>query len=1003
MTYNKLNNLLGWACGLLASIVYILSVEKTTSWWDTGEFIASADKLQVVHQPGAPLFLMVQNVFSNFAFGDVAKVAYWMNIGAALCSGLTIVFLFWTITALAKKIIGKPETASAGTYYRIFGAGIIGALAFSFTDSFWYSAIESEVYAMSSLCTAVVFWLALKWEARADEPDHGKWLLAIAYVMGLSIGVHLLNLLTIPAIALLVYFRKSSKIEGKGVLYALGIGTLVLAFILWGIIQYGVRIAAYSDLFFVNSLGLPFGSGIVAFFILLIATLVYGLYYSIKQQKALLNLALLSFSFIVFGFGSYALLPIRAQTSITLNNYDPDNAFNLLSYLSREQYQSEPLLKGQTFDAQITGVESGKTYRKDEDRYSPIISSRMYQYNREMLFPRVYSEKHSSFYRQYLQLGEGQSPTMGDNLRFFFGYQLDHMYLRYFLWNFVGRQNDTPSQGEVTAGNWLSGISWLDQLRLPGQQALSKSMLQDPSRNTYFFLPLLLGIVGVAWHWKKNKRDAAIVSLLFFFTGLAIVIYLNQTPLQARERDYAYVGSFYVFAIWIGLGLIGLVDVLSRWFKQPVQKLALASTALCFVAVPCLLFTQNWDDHQRANRMMTKDFARNMLNSCEPNAILFTYADNDTFPLWYMQEVEGLRPDVRVLNYGYLSSDWYVQQALTDINASKALPLGFSYDKVKRGLRDGIQVMDMGVEGYTDVQTLLDIMLSDSQQNMLQTQSGEYVNVMPTKKIQLKIDREAVVRHKAVPQAWEHAIPAYMQWDFNQDFVTRAELSLMGLLQNNNWERPIYFVKQAPNDIFMGMDKYLAAEGLVYRLMPVEMGQAADEPTLTNTEALYANAVKKFKWSDLKKLNFLDTDSNFMYDTYIQPNLYAYGLEALMQEGKVAQAKDLALVAYQHQPKQPKNLRQSYFNTVLTDTLIRVKELDKAKEIASINIQQIDEQLHYHYAISKESQAFNPQNIQLGLAALDRYRALVNQLGDKQLIDRTQKIWKFYEDVWLKG
>lgn len=1003
MNYNKLNNLLGWSCGILATLIYIMSVERSSSWWDNGEFIASAYKLEVVHQPGAPLFLMLQNVFSNLAMGDVSKIAYWMNIGSAICSGLTIVFLFWTITAIAKKLVLNKSEWTSSKLYQVFGAGIVGALAYSFTDSFWYSAIESEVYSMSSLCTAVVFWLALKWDARADQADSNKWLILIAYVMGLSIGVHLLNLLTIPVIALMIYFRKATVINWKGISKSLAIGVSALAFVLWGVIQYSVRFAANFDLFFVNTLGMPFGTGVTVFIVLIVAGIVYGIYYSVRHSKVLLNLSLLSLSFILLGFGSYSLLLIRSQTNITLNNYDPDNAFNLLSYLSREQYQSEPLFKGQTFDAKRIDVKEGSTYRKDKDRYREISSNVRYVYDKEMLFPRIYSDKHTDFYRQYLNIPEGQSPTMADNLKFFFNYQLNHMYTRYFLWNFVGRQNDTPSQGQVYAGNWLSGITFIDNIRLAGQDHLSERMLKDPSRNTYFFLPLLLGIIGILWQLKKSKRDTAILGMLFFVTGLAIVIYLNQTPLQPRERDYAYAGSFYVFAIWIGLGVIGMIDILQKFVKLPARTLALATSVVCLLAVPTLLLKQNWDDHNRDERLMTRDFALNMLNSCAPNAILFTYADNDTFPLWYLQETEGVRPDVRILNYGYLQSDWYVEQALTDMNESKALPLGFSYDKVKRGIRDGIQVYDMGVEGYTDVKTVLDIMLSDNQQNMMQLQSGEYVNVMPTKKLQLKINKDQVLKNNVVPDAWKDSIPEYMQWDYNQSYVSRAELSLMGLLEHNNWERPIYFVKQAPNDIFMGMDKYLASEGLVYRLMPVEVGQETDHPSLLNTDAIYSNAVERFKWKDIKSLDHFDTDSNFIYESYIQPNLYAQGLENLVQQKKLSEAKKLALVAYSHQPKEPKSMRQTYLNTILTDTLVRVKELDKAKEMAAKNINAIDEQLNYQLGIMKAAAPYDLYSIQLGLGALEKYQAILKDIGDASLIAEGNRVWSKYEQAWLQG
>lgn len=516
MTYNKWNNLLGWLCGVIASTVYLLTMDQYNSWWDTGEFIASAYKLEIVHQPGAPLFLMIQNIFSNLALGNVDKIAFYMNVGSALCSGMTIVFLFWTITALAKKILITGRNKSfVNSQLLVFTSGIVGALAYSFTDTFWYSAVESEVYAMSSLCTAVVFWMILKWEARADDDDVNRWLLAIAFVMGLSIGVHLLNLLTIPALALVVYFRKAKTVTRLGVIKTLGIGVVILAFVLWGIIQYSVKFAAYFDLFFVNTLGLGFGTGIVFFILLIVSLLVGGLYYTVKKHKKYLQLSLLAICFVLFGFSSYTMLIIRAQTNISLNNASPDNAFSFLGYLSREQYGSEPLVKGPVYNSNIKGVETSVTYRKDADKYNALEVSNRYSYDKEMLFPRIYSEKHSTLYQHYLGLTPASNPSFWHNMQFFFQYQINHMYLRYFFWNFIGRQNDVPGHGGVLHGNWISGIKTFDNL-LVGPAQLSDAIRFDNSRNTYFFLPLILGVLGLVWQYRKHRSDTFIVGLLFF-------------------------------------------------------------------------------------------------------------------------------------------------------------------------------------------------------------------------------------------------------------------------------------------------------------------------------------------------------------------------------------------------------------------------------------------------------------------------------------------------------
>ncbi|GEM68235.1 membrane protein [Sphingobacterium mizutaii NBRC 14946 = DSM 11724] len=1002
MSYNKINNFLGWLCGIIAFVLYAFTVDQSISWWDTGEFIAASDKLEIVHQPGAPLFLLIQNLFSNLALGNKEQVALWMNLGSAFCSALTIVFLFWTITALARKLLLGRTEGNRLQKLQIFAAGAVGALAYAFTDSFWYSAVESEVYAMSSLCTAIVFWLALKWERRADEPDSNKWLLLIAYVMGLSIGVHLLNLLTIPALALLIYFRKSIHVTWKGAAKALAWGVLALAFILWGVIQYSVKIAAGFDLFFVNSLGMPFGSGIILFVLLLVSAAVFGIVYSIKRNKPILNLLILGTCLVFFGFTSFSMLLIRAQTNITLNNNDPDNAFSFLGYLSREQYQSEPLFKGPTFNSKIVDVNESAGYRKDAERYEKFENVKGYKYDKEVLFPRMYSQKHADFYKQYLNLADGENPTFLDNMKFFFNYQVGHMYSRYFMWNFVGRQNDTPSQGELTAGNWISGINILDELRLPGLDAISESMKKDPSRNTYFFLPLLLGIAGLIWQAKRSKRDTTIVGLLFFFTGLAIVLYLNQTPLQPRERDYSYAGSFYVFAIWIGLGVLGLIDFMQKRSKLSIKAITYTSVAFAMLAGPILLVKENWDDHDRSGRNMTREVAMNTLNSCEPNAILLTYADNDTFPLWYLQEVEGIRTDVRVLNYGYLGSDWYVKQAMEDVNQSKALPIAFDFNKVKKGVRDVIQVVDLGIEGYTDVDQLLDVMLSDDNRNKLETSDGSFVNVMPTKKLQLKIDKEKALKNANIPAEWQQFIPEYMQWELKENLVTRADLSLMSILVNNNWERPIYFVSLSAPAISMGLDKYLASEGLVSKLMPVDMGQSSKGSGLINADKIYDNAINKFEWSNINTLEHFDVDSNQYYEGWIYPNVYTDGMQALVNQGKMKEARQLALQAYDFQPKETKSMRQTYYNTVLVDTLLKVKEVDKAKVLAGKQLRAIRENLDYQLAIfQKANRGYDAISIQLGLAALDQYVPIMKELGDEQLFAEASRLDKKYKAVWL--
>ena len=989
MNYNKWNNLLGWACGLIAALIYVSTADRFNSWWDTGEFIASAYKLEIVHQPGAPLFLMLQNILSNLAFGDTSRIAFWMNVGSALYSALTIVFLFWTITALAKKIQPKGEAKnSALNQGLILGAGVVGSLSYAFTDTFWYSAVESEVYAMSSLCTAIVFWMVLKWEARADQQDANRWLLAVAFVMGLSIAVHLLNLLTIPALGLVIYFKKVKKPTLLGILKTLGLGVIVLAFILWGIIQYTVKGAAYFDLFFVNSLGLSFGTGIVFFVLCLASMLIYAIVYSIKKHKPIVQLVVLAICFVLFGFSSYTMLIIRSQTNISLNNASPDNVFSFLGYLSREQYSSEPLLKGPIYTSEIVGVQTKESFHKDVDKYRPVEVGATYTYDKEMLFPRIYSHKHGSLYNHYLSLGSS-NPTFIDNLKFFFSYQVNHMYLRYLMWNFVGRQNDVQGHGGKINGNWLSGINILDS-RLAGQDTLSDAMKADPSRNTYFFLPLILGCIGLIWQLKNQKKDALVTGLLFFFTGLAIVIYLNQTPMQPRERDYAYAGSFYIFAIWIGLGVLGLGALLK---KMVAQKIAMQMAfSLALLGGPIILLVQNWDDHDRSDRQWTRDMAYNYLESCEPNAILFTYADNDTFPLWYLQEVEGIRTDVRIVNLSYLQSDWYIKQAMEDINKAKALPMEIPFEKVKKGVRDVLYVQEMGIDGYTDLATLLKIMLSDNESNQVQLTNGKYVNILPTKKIQLQIDKDTVVRNRVVPASWNDHITTAMKWTYNKEYVTKAELGVMAILAHNNWERPIYFANMLSTENFIGLDKYLVNEGMVYRLMPIDVQQQEDRVSLVNEDSLYRNIMEKYKLGNIAQLNHYDTDYKIFVNRYLWEETIALALDTLNKKGDLTKSNDIAQLAWANIPRKIINTQQVQVNSYIVDTLLRVKDNNKALKLAEVGLDYLDQRFAYLESIGKGLSGFDVNELQLAVDTLDRYKYIASLHGNTNLITRINNL-----------
>jgi hypothetical protein len=698
MNYKRTNNIAGWVTFFVAAIVYLLTIPPTTSFWDCGEFIATAYKLEVCHSPGSPLFMIIARIFTMFSI-DPANAALMVNAMSGLASAFTIMFLFWTITHLAKKIFAKQGEITEGNYWAILGAGLVGAFAYMFTDTFWFSAVEGEVYALSSLFTAVVFWAILKWENIADQPYANRWIILIAYLIGLSIGVHLLNLLAIPAIVFVYYFKRY-KTTKTGVILAAVVSLALLGGIMYGIIPYTVKIAAFFDRVFVNSFGLPFKSGVVAFAILLIGALTYGIWYTHKKGRVVLNTLLLGVTVIIIGYSSYAMTVIRSNANPPMDQNNPEDLFSLLSYLNREQYGDRPLMYGQYYSAPVVDSKDKFTYRKSGDKYEKYSNGISYIYDERFntVLPRMYSSdnNHVSAYEQWgdiegtpIQVAEGDirtKPTFGENMKFFINYQIGFMYFRYFMWNFVGRQNDIQGHGEPGNGNWISGFSFIDDKRVGSQEDLPDNLANHNARNTYYFLPLILGLIGLFYHYSKHKKDFWVILMLFILTGLAIVVYLNQTPYQPRERDYAYPGSFYAFAIWIGLGVLAIVELINKIANQ--KTAAVAATVVCLVAVPGILGSENWDDHDRSKRYTARDFAYNYLNSCDQNAILFTNGDNDTFPLWYLQEVEEERTDIRIICLPYLSTDWYIDQMQRKAYKSEPVPFSMDNEKYKTGVRD---------------------------------------------------------------------------------------------------------------------------------------------------------------------------------------------------------------------------------------------------------------------------------------------------------------------------
>ena len=1007
MNYQKANDFLGWLCGAVATTVYVLTMEPTTSWWDTGEFIAAAYRMQIVHQPGAPLLLMIQNLFANLAFGNPEQVAFWMNFGSALVSGITITFLFWTITALVRKLIVKADgVAGLGQLVQIMGAGFVGAMAYAFTDSFWFSAVESEVYALSSLCTAVVFWAILKWEARADEPGADRWLVFIAYIMGLSIGVHLLNLLTIPVLALVVYFRRTSRVTTGGVAKALLLGCAILAVILWGVIQYLVKFAAYTDLFFVNTLGMGFGTGATVFALLLIGGIAYGIWYAIHRAKPVLHIALVCLGVIIFGYGSFAMVVIRATANPSLNNSHPDDMFSFLWYLNRGQFGSTPLFNGPYFDAQVTAIEKGsKEYRKGMDRYEVAGTDDKAVYSHTTVFPRMHSNRdnHALGYRIWLGLTADEQPGFVDNLRFLANYQIGHMYWRYFMWNFAGRQNDMEARfAGQTEGNWISGIAPVDQWRLGGQDTIPSAAQRDPSHNTYFFLPLILGIIGLVWHVRRSRKDSAVVGLLFLFTGLAIVLYLNQPPLEPRERDYAYVGSFYAFAIWIGMGVAGLADVMRRRFRAGVALPV--AVVLGSMMAPVLLGYQNWDDHNRSDRHMARDMARNYLESCAPNAILFTYIDNDTYPLWYLQEVEGVRTDVRVVNLSLLGMDWAVDQLKFPVNNAQALPSTLENHQYVKGTRDYLQYYDYGIQDSVDLEKILALLLSDNQADQLQYADGSFHNFLPTKRFRLAVDRQQVQANDVVPEKWQDRVVDTMEWTYNQDIVTRAELVIMDVLVHNNWERPVYFAFTVPETQRLGLEDYLVSEGFALRLMPVDARVEEGVPErLVNTNVTYDKLMHVFHWGGMKDAAYLDPTSRGMVAESVK--IFSDTAGMLLAEGNPDAARDVVNRAVAVLPGQIGHMDMAVRYPVLADQLYTVGERDKANGLVDRNFQFLAEQLAYYADIADTHQLGQPEErgVTNSLYALQQFAHVAGLRGEEKRHHELETLLANYRQLFYGG
>ena len=989
--FQRLNTYAGWIVFALATFVYILTVEETASFWDCGEFIASSYKLQVPHPPGAPFFLLMGRIFSFLAFGDTSQVAYWINMISVLSSGFTILFLFWSISLLGRKLFKiNDQEISKTQIVTIIGGSAIGALAYTFSDSFWFSAGEAEVYAMSSFFTAFVFWAILKWERIDDQSKANRWLILIAYMMGLSIGVHLLNLVTIPALAMIYYYKKH-KPSTLGFIATMVISLLIIMTIMTGIIPGLPSLAGSFEIFFVNNLGLPFGSGIIAISFILLASLLYGIYRTQSEKRQILNTALLSLAFVLIGYSSYTLIVIRSNYNPPIDQNNPDDIMSIVSYLKREQYGYRPLLHGRYYTAQLTDQKKGKpVYVRGKDKYE-IAQHRIenvYDPNQTTILPRIYSgdDNHVARYQEVLGLKDGEVPSFTDNVAFLLKHQLGHMYFRYFLWNFAGRESD------VQDARWLA--PWDTKKDLPERYANNKA------RNNYLMLPLILGLVGMFFQYKRDEKGFWVVLLLFFLTGIALILYLNSPPIEPRERDYIYVGSFYAFAIWIGFGTMALTDWLKKYL--PDIKAPAVATAISLL-VPGIMAAEGWNDHDRSNRYFSVDSAINYLESCAPNAILFTGGDNDTFPLWYAQEVEGVRTDVRVIVLTYFATDWYIEQMRRATYESEPLPFSLSPKNYKQGgANDYLLVReDPRLKGQAvDLDQYLKLIRTESDLLRLPTSFGDSVSVMPARQVVLNVDSADVISKGIIPKGMEDLVSNQMALPIKGGALYKNDLALLDILATNNWERPIYFNQTSLMNVNLNFRDYVVQEGAAFRLLPVDSKKRrlannsldteldlSSVQNPVNSEVMYENVMNKFRWRELDNPDTYYTTEDYKDKAVSVHRSYLNNLAAtLISESKTEKARAVLVKSLETMPDV--SVPYGIYNAEMVKLLFQVDESEKAMEVANVLSRRADEELSYLTRIGVTT-----RDTYINLRVLDILRNTMKSQGQTEEAQKLEELF----------
>ena len=1044
---------MGWLVFAVALITYTLTVEPTASFWDAGEYISTSSKLEIGHPPGAPLYQIMGAFISVFA-PDSSYIALAVNYLSCLTSAFTILFMFWSLTLLMRRVLqNDTETLTTIKQQAILTSAAIGALTFTFTDSFWFNAVEAEVYAPATVVLASLFYLGLLWERDMHAPRGNRWLILIAFIVGLSFGIHFMGLLTIPAIGLLYYFKNTKEVTLKNFTIALVIVVAVLMFIFKLLLPYTLSLFGYLEVFFVNSVGLPFNSGTIIAGLILITVFYGGFTLSRKHNLPALNTILLCVLFIFIGFSSWMMLPIRANAGTTINENNPNNARELLAYYNREQYPETKLFYGPQFTADYSGldpdkpyIDSKKKYEKDEKQGKYVVVNQWRNASQNLdgahksILPRMWSPEHNANYMQYtgpLDFGIKYDPNMSpeeteyvqdvvtqfkvdfrdgkvnydgynaflkssigpyldidkpsfaDNIGFMFNYQFGYMYWRYFMWNFTGRQNDIQGKGDDFDGNWISGVNFIDSLMLGSQDNLPSDVKNNKARNTYYFLPLLLGLLGLLFHASKDWKRFVVLMVFFLFTGLALKVYLNERPFEPRERDYALVGSFYVFAMWIGFGALALFDLLKDYIKP---KMAMpVAFVVCLFASPILLAKENWDDHDRSGRKTALAMARKYLDSVDENAILFTIGDNDTFALWYIQEIEGYRTDVRVVNTSLINTDWYMDQMKRKAYKSDPVPSQLTHEKYRYGTRDF--AFYKPVRDTMSLDLWMDWLASDDPRTKEELRSGEMAATFPSKNIVIPVKKDQVIANGIVPAKDSDQIVDEMTLSLSGDIIYKNRMLMLDMVSNNNWERPIYFTGGSfGDDDYLWMKEYLQLDGVCFKLVPIKTAIDPDNPYdmgRIDTEKSY-EIIKNWYWGN-------SGSPDIYHDRETRTNAITYRgniarvVEQLLKEGKQEKAKVLMDIAME---KMPIDIFEFY---TLVEPYVSgyysVGEIDRAREIWAQLASKYQEQLTYFSNLSEERQYKNGEEIWINI---EKYRALVDLLvinDDKDLLD--EKIDEF--------